>query len=171
MKVVIQNTISLNGMIALGDGSVPFVSERAFSRFRKLMKSCGNYVMGSNTFKDEVEAGSFPYPGVLNVVMTKKKILNKWGDNVLITAASPKEVVRVLRELGFKTMFVGGGSKVNASFLKENLVDECWVDVMPAVVPNGIPWFAEHEGMKRLKMISCTKLPRGEMQVRYSVQK
>lgn len=67
------------------------------------------FIMG-RTYEASLRTGEFPYD-CLNVVMTKRKIENKWGDKVIFTSLEPTEVLRMLEKKGFLKVIVTGGHK------------------------------------------------------------
>lgn len=71
------------------------------------------------------------------VVVTSKKSLKKKSPNVVF-ADSPKATLKLLKQKGFKTACVFGGGKLNATFMREGLVDEIYLDVEPFVLGKGI---------------------------------
>ena len=171
MKVVLYMAITANGMIAKEDDNTSFVSDVEWESFNNLSKEMGNYVMGRKTYEVSLLDNAFPYPDRLNVVMTNQNIENKWGDNVIFTNKSPKEILKLLEEKGFETTFVGGGGKINTSFLKENLVDEIYLDIEPILLGKGIKLFADSDFELKLELINIKKLSENEVQLHYKVLK
>ncbi len=169
MKVILYMAITPNGLIAKPDDDTGFVSDLEWRGFLKMMEKAGNNVMGRRTFEVSLKDGRFPY-NVLNVVMTHKKLKNKWGDKVIFTAASPKKVVKMLEKQGFKIALVGGG-RLDASFIKAGLVDELILDVEPTVFGKGINLFEGQDFNARLKLIGTKKLSKNEIQLHYKVLK
>tara|TARA_Y100000310_G_scaffold316735_1_gene368834 strand:+ start:390 stop:887 length:498 start_codon:yes stop_codon:yes gene_type:complete len=163
--------VTANGMIAKKNNTVEFVSDAAWGLFDETSKGAGNYVMGRKTFEVSMEDGSFPYPDRLNVVMTSQKIENKWGDSVIFTEKSPKGVLQLLEEKGLSTAFVGGGAELNSSFLKENLVDEIFLDVEPHLLGKGIPLFSEADFELELELLGTKMISKNEIQLHYKVKK
>ncbi|MFH1978095.1 MAG: dihydrofolate reductase [Candidatus Aenigmatarchaeota archaeon] len=171
MKVILYMEISANGMIATKNDDTSFISENAWKCFDEMTRKAGNIIVGKRTFDRDVKDGNFPYPDRLNVVMTNKKIKNKWGDNVIFTDKSPKEVLKLLEEKRFKIAFVGGGGKINASFLKENLVDEVYFDVEPVLIGNGIKISADEDFEIKMKLLETKIISEDEFQLHYKVLK
>ncbi|KKR61623.1 MAG: hypothetical protein UU00_C0010G0011 [Microgenomates group bacterium GW2011_GWC1_40_35] len=88
--------ITANGYIAKEDGNTSFVSDASWNSWDKLSRGAGNLITGRKTFKIDLADGNFPYLDRFNVVMTSQKIENKWGNKVIFTDISPKEVLEVL---------------------------------------------------------------------------
>ncbi len=168
MKVVLYMAMTANGMIATEDDNTPWLKAE-WKSFEAAQKKAGNYIMGRRTFDVSLTANCFPYHG-LNIVMTKQKIDNKWGDNVVFVK-TPQEAINVLKNKKFKTAFLGGGGQANAAFMKENLVDEIILDIEPMIFGKGIKLFAEGDFQSKLKLIGIKKLSKDEIQLRYKVVK
>lgn len=171
MKVILYMAITANGMIAKENDDVKFVSKNSWKTFDEISKKAGNLIIGRRTYEISLADGTFPYKNRLNVIMTNQSIKNRWSDKVIFMDKSPKEVLRFLERMGFKTAFVGGGGTVNASFMKENLIDEIYLDVEPIVLGKGIKLFADKKFETKLKLIGTKKLSKNEIQLHYSVEK
>ncbi|KKR77814.1 MAG: Bifunctional deaminase-reductase domain protein [Candidatus Curtissbacteria bacterium GW2011_GWD1_40_8] len=163
--------ITANGYIAKEDGNTSFVSDASWNSWDKLSRGAGNLITGRKTFKIDLADGNFPYLDRFNVVMTSQKIENKWGNKVIFTDISPKEVLEVLAKKGFKTAFIGGGGELNASFMKESLVDEIYLDIEPVIFGKGIKLFAESDLETRLELLETKMLSKNLIQLHYKVIK
>jgi len=169
MKVILYMAMTVNGYIARENDETPW-SDIEWESFTEMIKKVGNYVMGRRTYETSLKAGVFPYP-CLSIVMTKEPIENKWGDQVIFTDKSPQDVLKLLGEKGFDTAFVGGGGQINASFMKENLVDEIYLDIEPLVFGKGIKLFADADFEAKLELIGTQQLSENEIQLHYRVKK
>ena len=163
--------ITVNGLIAKTDGDSQWTSEEDLKGFRERSSEAGNCIMGKNTFLETVKYGHFPFPGALNVVLTKEPVENKWGESALFLDKSPEEVLKVIEERGFDTAFVIGGGALNSAFMKEGLIDEIYLDVEPLVFAKGIPVFREADFEYWLELIEVKKLNHDTIQLHYRVKK
>lgn len=127
--------------------------------------------MGKNTFHAANNYGYFPFPEAVNVVVTHEKFENTWGDKVIFTDKSPKEVLAMLEERGFTNAFLAGGGLLNSSFAKEKLIDEIYLDVEPLLLGKGIPVFAQSDFEFELKLLEVKKLNENTVQLHYAVIK
>ncbi|MBI5733248.1 dihydrofolate reductase [Candidatus Jorgensenbacteria bacterium] len=171
MIIVLYAGVSINGYIAKKDGNSEWTSEEDLRGFYEHSKKAGNIVMGKNTYRAALQYGYFPFPSALNVVFSNEAIENKWGDNVLITNKSPKEVVALLGQKGFTTVFLAGGGQLNSSFAKEGLIDEIYFDVEPLCFGEGIKVFADSDFEFELELINVKKLNGNTVQLHYRVIK
>lgn len=168
MKVVIYAVPTLNGMIAKSNETdYSFISDKSWALYLKELKTSGVFVMGRRTYEASLRSGAFPYD-CLNVVMTKKHIVNKWGNNVIFTDLSPNETLDMLKKKGFETVIVTGGH-LNTSFIKAGLVDEIWVHLMPKIFSGGINLFEGIDFEAKLKLLDVKNTGDGEVLLKYSV--
>ncbi len=168
MNVIMYFAMTLNGKIADAKDSIAFSSDNEWNLFEEKVKEWGNIIMGSRTFEISCRAKVFPYSGI-NVVMTSKNIKNVWGDRVIFFGGSPAEALKMLKEQGFETAYVGGGGRLNYSFLKEGLVDEVMIDIEPEILGKGIGLLSDEDIRSKLKLIEVKKTSEDEVQLRYSV--
>lgn len=161
MKTIVYMAISADGFIAGTKGETPWLPAE-WKSFAKMVKSCGNIVIGRKTYE----------------VMHKQSELKKLGDPIVVVISrktlpgvvcvkTPQMAVKLLRAQGFSTALVCGGSKLNTSFFDDGLVDELYLDVEPFLFGKGIPLF-KGKG-KNLKLIEVTKLSGNEVQLHYEV--
>lgn len=171
MKTVLYMGISANGYIAKPDGDSEWTSEEDLKGFYEQSKSAGNIIMGKNTYLAASKYGYFPFPDALNIVVSHEDIENKWGGRVMITDRSPKEILGLIEGKGFSKAFLAGGGKLNASFMKEGLVDEIYLDVEPLIFGKGIKVFADEDFEVDLELLGVRKLNLNTVQLHYRVVK
>jgi len=171
MKVILYMAISVNGLITKGKDDSDWVAETDWNEFDALMRDCGFMVMGRRTY--EIFGDDFPCEGAINVVMTsKKKLLNKkTPDNAIFTDRTPKGIIKLAKEKGFKKIMLIGGEKLNTSFFKQNLIDEIWLSVHPLIIGDGKLVMDKIKYFKKLRLLGIKKLKEDLVQVRYRVKK
>jgi dihydrofolate reductase len=171
MKTILYMGVSVNGCIAELDGNSEWTSQEDLKGFYENSKKAGNIIMGKNTYLAASKSGYFPFPDALNIVVSHESIDNKWGDEVLVTERSPREILSLLEGKGFATAFLAGGGQLNTSFAKEGLLDEIYLDVEPLVIGRGIQVFSAADFRFELKFIEVIKLNSDTVQLHYSVVK
>ena len=171
MKVILYMGITPNGYIARENGDSEWTSEEDLKGFEQNSKNARNIIMGKNTYLYTSQAGLLPFKDALNVVVSHGQMENIYGDKVLITNQSPKEVLKMLEEKGFSEAFLAGGGQLNTSFLKENLIDEIYLDVEPLLFGKGIKVFAEGDFDVKLELIESKLLNKNTVQLHYKVLK
>ena len=172
MKVILYMATTPNGMIARKNDDSDFISGEAWKEYLRMVKRCGNIIIGRRTFEVCVyDQHNFPFPNALNVVMSSRKIRNRWPKQAVITDKSPKQIVSMLKRMGFDSAFLAGGAGLNSSFMKQGLVDGIYLDVIPHMLGAGISLFASSNFESRLRLIGTRKLSPNIIQLHYKVLK
>lgn len=76
----------------------------------------------------------------------------------------------MLEEKGFTTVFLAGGGALNASFMKEKLINEIYLDVEPVIFGKGIQVVAPSEFEYELDLLEIKKLNKDTVQLHYLVK-
>jgi dihydrofolate reductase len=170
IKTILYMGITPNGYIAKEDGNSEWTSEEDLQGFFENSKKAGNIIMGKNTYREAFRQGYFPFPKALNIVVSHEDIENQWGDEVIITSATPKEILKMLSEKGFTTAFLAGGGVLNASFMREGLVNELYLDVEPLIFGKGIQIIAPSKFEHELELLEVKNLNKNTVQLHYLVK-
>lgn len=142
-KVILYFACSLNGKIAKSDGSVDWLNqipnpEKTDFGYSDFYHSLEITIQGNKTYKQIESWGiDFPYKKTTNYVFTRKKGAQN-NKNVQFISEDHAGFVRELKKQSGKDIWLVGGSELNAFFLKENLIDEIRVFIMPVILENGI---------------------------------
>jgi dihydrofolate reductase len=167
--------MSLNGVIALDDGTEPFLSVAGGELNAKLIRETGSLIWGRRTYenvlkryngKDEMDLGSL-LKDIPKVVVSHDQNYQVHDEYMLAT--SPQAAIELLASNGIKETAVVGGSKLNAEFLSAGLVDELAVIVEPVLVGKGLPLFAPSDMEFPLDLLSVEQVNKGELLIRYKV--
>ncbi len=166
MKVILYMAQTINGYIARENNETPW-SEEEWLNFFKLVKKTKNIVIGKNTYEIMKANDEFSKIGNPFTVVVSKEDFAPNSNFAIVK--SPKEAIKLLKEKGFTKVLVGGGGKLNSSFLKENLIDEIYLDIEPSIFGKGIKIFAEADFEARLELIGTKKLSKNEIQLHYKI--
>jgi dihydrofolate reductase len=169
MKTILYMTISLDGYISRLDGSVDYTLPGTWDSYFTFCKHHGNLIIGRNTY-DVMTPDEF-VKGCFYIVMTKKPVVESKAENVIFFDGSPKEALELVKSKGFGVAGLGGGGKLNSSFLNSGLVDELLIDIEPIVLGKGIKIFPETNDEFKLELIDDNRLTGQEMQLRYKIKK
>mgnify|MGYP001558729712 FL=1 len=157
--------ITANGMIATASDDTSWVSSTEWKSFSRRIGKVGNMIIGSRTYEIMQKKREFDrLQGVKVVVLSRTARKLRPGFS---SAASPQSALAMLRSWGFTTVMVCGGGTVNASFMKEKLIDEMCLDVEPVILGKGIPLFRNADFQAKLRLQEITRLSRNEIQLRY----
>jgi len=173
MKVQLYMAMSLDGVIALPEGSEEFLSHQNWQTFCEAVAEHRCFVVGRKTF-EAVSAWTGPYNfdsfhDVTKIVVSRKNTgMSKPGYNFV---SSPEDALRVAQTRGHSSLVVTGGGELNNAFLQRDLVDNLVVNIEPVVVGAGIRLFGDTGTLVRLQFIDTKLLPEGILQVRYAVMR
>lgn len=169
MRAVIMCAVTIDGKIAKSPGEfINWTGKEDKKLFAAETKKAGVVILGHNTYKTI----GHPLKDRLNIVLTSTTSDKANEPGILeFTAAHPDRILEDLAERDFKTAFVIGGAVINALFLKEKLVDEIWLSLVPKIFGEGLS-LTEELGMDvNLRLLSCEQLADGLIFVKYQVIK
>lgn len=171
MKVILYMAMSANGFIAKADDNTDFVSAAEWESFRSMIRKVGNMVIGRRTYDIMRKSNEFSgFDKAKVVVVTQDKIFKAYGLNHFI-AGSAQQAVAFLEKQGFGEALVAGGGILNSSFMKQNLIDEIYLDIEPVIFGKGIRVFAEDDFEVRLKLVGIKKISENVVQLHYRIGK
>ncbi len=163
MKVTMYMAMTVNGMIAKTNGNTNWTNAE-WKQYTSAIKKSDALVIGRKTYEIMKRTNEFRKIGNPLIVIVSK---SGKGKNFV---KSPKQSLRFLKSKKCKSIIVGGGSKLNSSFMKENLIDEIILDVEPLILGNGIHLFNK-SFEKKLKLMKVRKFSKNEIQLHYKVLK
>jgi len=166
MKVVLYMAMSVNGCIAKENNETPW-SDAVWESYYKIAKQFKAIILGRKTYEIMKDVNEFVKIGnPFTVVVSKKDFVKEKN---FVSAKSPKEALKILKDKGFEKVLVGGGGMLNSSFMKEKLIDEIHLDVEPLVFGRGIKLFADDDFESRLELVGTKKLSANTVQLHYRV--
>lgn len=117
-----------------------------------------------------MEGGAELIDGCLHVVITSHPLQRESKDRVT-SVKTPQEALSLLKSKNVKQVCVAGGGMLNGSFLKENLVDEIYLDIEPEILGQGIPVFAPTPFEQKLELLEVNNISTQTIQLHYRVIK
>lgn len=174
MKVILYMATTINGFIAKENDDTSWVTKNEWTSFSGMIRKNGNMIIGKRTYEVMIENDEFNRSNlnkIKTIVLTNDASLKIHNPEFVSIATSPQEAISILQRQGFETIMVCGGGGSNASFMKENLIDEIYLDIEPIVFGKGIRLFAEGEFEAKLKLLEIKKLSDDEIQLHYQVLK
>ena len=143
-KVVYGVGISLDGYIARPDGSVDYLSMPKDYSMGPFIKRMDVALMGRNTYEAglKMSGGTFDSQGIKCYVFSRSEPAGERG-GVTFVGESPKEFVAALRKKKGKDIWLMGGGELTRDFLREDLVDEIYLGVLPVLIGEGIRAFPD----------------------------
>lgn len=165
-KVVLGLGISLDGYIARLDGSVDFLfmpKDYSMGPFFKTVDTC---VLGRKTYDDGLKMGG-TFDGSMKTYVFSKTLPPGERNNVTFTNDSPGDLVAAIRKKPGKNIWLMGGGIIIRDFLKEDLVDELYIGVVPTLIGEGIPLFPSGFPQREFTLLENKTYSRGLIALRY----
>ena len=135
---------SLDGYIARLDGSLDFLHLRPSNySMGSFFKTIDVGLMGRKTYEVGVRmsGGKFNSHG-LRCYIFSRSLPEGERDGAIFVREEPERFVEELRKKEGKGIWLAGGGELAREFLKEDLVDELYLGIVPVLVGEGIPLFA-----------------------------
>jgi len=169
-KVILYIAASLDGYIAKPNDDLSFLSivqkddeDYGYSVF---INSVDTVILGRKTYDWVMKQVSvFPHADKNTFIITRnaKPSIGK----VNFYSGSLKELISKLKSESGKNIFIDGGAEIVHELLKENLIDEFIISIIPVLVGSGIKLFKDGRPEQILELVSVKKFEKGLAQLHY----
>src|SRR5258708_36888804 len=141
-KVVLGLGISLDGYIARPDGAVDFLFMPKDYSMGPFFVTIDTAIMGRKTYDVALKMGGGGFSGskMKNYVFSHSQPPGERA-GVTFVNESPKTFVEKLGKQPGKNIWLMGGGELARDFLKDDLVDELYIGIVPILIGEGIPLF------------------------------
>eukprot|EP00659_Diplonema_papillatum_P005576 gene5576-8489_t len=137
------------------------------------MASVDGLVMGSGSFRTILTFDKWPYEKpvvVMSQTMSPEDIPEALRGRVRLSAQTPRQVMASLAERGWRRVYVDGG-KLIQSFMREGLIDDMTISVVPILIGAGKRMFGALDADVDLQLLDAKPYPSGLVTSRYKVLK
>ena len=167
MKIILLMAMTADGMIARNSMQpVDWTGKEDKQYFVRITREAGAMIMGSKTF----DTIGRVLPGRKNIVMTRDKKRQSNDPDLMFTDQTPRQIVNDLALQGFTSVALIGGSVVNTLFIKEALIDEIHITIVPRIFGKGLTLFSESLDIE-LELLDVQKMTRAQVLFKYRVVK
>lgn len=161
--------VSLDGYIARPDGSIDWLApfhdeEHGYAAF---FAGVDALVIGRGTYDTVLSFPEWPYGNKRVIVYTTRPLPAVHGEEMW--SGPPRELAERLDREGVRRVYLDGGALVRG-FLREGLVDEWTINVIPLILGAGRPLFTSGLPEVPLRLLEAKGLPSGVVQLRYEKQ-
>lgn len=161
---------SLDGYIADENGKIGFLDtfpmpEGDDMGYHALIGSIDAILMGRKSF-DTVLGFGIPWPYTKPVYVWSQTLQNIPDDlqaQVKLVKGNAMELLRSIHADGYANLYVDGGQVIQ-SFLKDDLIDEMTITVIPVLLGKGIPLFGELDQMLKFSCVASKRYENGLVQ-------
>jgi len=140
---------SLDGFIADKNGGIDWLDtfpeiNNIDTGYATFTSEIDALVMGRTTFETVLAFGiEWPYKKPVFVASTSlREIPIELKDKVHLVKGKPSEILQLIHQAGFYRLYIDGG-KLIQSFLKEDLIDQMIITVIPVLLGSGYPLFGD----------------------------
>lgn len=165
-RVILGLGISLDGYIARPDGSVDFLFMPKDYSMGPFFKTIDTAVLGRKTYDDGLKMGG-SFTGKTKYFVFSKTIPPGERNGAMFTNDSPSALVAEIRKRPGKNIWLMGGGELIREFLKEDLVDELYIGVVPTLIGEGIPLFPSGYPQREFNLIENKTYSQGMIALRY----
>jgi dihydrofolate reductase len=151
-KVILYIAMSLDGYIARENGDIDWLStvERANEDYGygNFIQSVDTVIMGRKTYDKVQGIGiEFPHRDKKCYIITHTQL--PVHDNVEFYSGPLSHLIQTIRQAQGKNVFIDGGAQVVNELMKDDLIDEFIISIIPVFLGSGISLFQpSHPEMK-----------------------
>ena len=161
-KVILYMAISLDGYITdksngsnwLGGESEFYQGDYGRSGFLSIIDTI---IMGAEAYKhlnNKISPNKWPYDDFKTYVMTHHNDEDK--ENIIFTEEKLPSLIKELQKEDGKNIWVYGGPDIAHQLIKENLIDEYHLTIMPIILGNGKKLFEKSNKEIKLHLVKNT---------------
>ena len=169
-KVILYIATSLDGYIAQPNDDLSFLDivaqEGEDYGYADFIKTVDAVIVGRKTYDKVINMGyDFPHADKEAYVITRTPkasigSVNFYNGNL-------KTLVEKLKSEEGKNIFCDGGAEIVNELLKDQLIDEFIISVIPILVGGGIKLFKDGSSTQKLQLVSVKSFEKGLVQMHY----
>lgn len=171
-KVILYIASSLDGYIAKPNDDLSFLSivakEGEDYGYADFVSSVDTVIIGRKTYDWVLtQVPEFPHADKTTYVITRNKRPSA-GDTHFYNGSLKELILKLKKETG-KNIFADGGAEIVNELLKEKLIDELIISVIPVLVGSGTKLFNDGRPEQILQLLSTKQFDKGLVQVCYKI--
>lgn len=154
---------SLDGFIADTNGGIDWLDtfpeiNTVDSGYAEFTSTIDALVMGRGTFEKVCSFDiDWPYQKPVFVASrTLERIPETYVGKAFLLKGTPHEMLEEIHRKGHHRLYIDGG-KIIQSFLKEDLIDQMIITVIPVLLGSGIPLFGALPQMLRFQCVKSVR--------------
>ncbi|MBY0425600.1 MAG: dihydrofolate reductase family protein [Cytophagales bacterium] len=169
-KVILYIAASLDGYIAMPNDDLSFLEmvqkEGEDYGYFDFVSQIDTVIMGRKTYEWVMkQVPEFPHSDKESYIITRKSIPKE--GNVTFYNGELKGLIAELKQREGKDIFVDGGAEIVNELLKDDLIDEYYISIIPVLLGNGISLFKEGIPMLELQLVKSQSYDTGLVQLYY----
>src|SRR5438105_1851473 len=167
-KVVLGLGISLDGYIARPDGAVDFLFMPKDYSMGPFFATIDTALMGRKTYDAALKmGGGFGDSKMKNYVFSRTQPAGE-RSGVTFVNESPNNFVETLRKSSGKDIWLMGGGELAREFLKDDVVDELYIGIVPVLIGEGLPLFPSGFPQREFTLLENKTFSKGLIALKYA---
>jgi dihydrofolate reductase len=173
-KVIVYIACSLDGFIAKPQDDLSFLSlvekEGEDYGYNDFIQTVDTVIMGRRTYDWVMnQVSEFPHTDKDAYIITRKEKPAKGKTRFF--SGTLEALVGQLKSQPGKNIFCDGGGQIVHELLKDKLVDELIISIIPVLLGNGIPLFQNGRPEQPVTLASSRSYDSGLVQIHYKLAK
>lgn len=169
-KVILYIATSLDGYIAQPNDDLSFLSiveqEGQDYGYADFIKTVDAVIVGRKTY-DKVIAMGYDFPHADKDAYIITRTPRPSIGNIKFYTKDLKSLIAQLKSKNGKNIFCDGGAEIVNELLKDNLIDEFIISIIPIMVGNGTKLFKDGRPEQKLELVAAKSFDKGLFQLHY----
>jgi dihydrofolate reductase len=169
-KTILYIACSLDNFIAGPNDNLDFLNavhkEGEDYGYGEFIKTIDTVIMGKRTYDWVMDKVSeFPHADKKTYIITHQD--RPSHGNITFYNDSIEKLIHKLKQETGLNIFIDGGAQVVNMMLKQQLIDEMIISVIPVILGNGTRLFQSDNNILKLELVSSKTFDRGLQQLHY----
>lgn len=169
-KVVLYIAMSLDGYIAKPNDDLGFLSiveqKGQDYGYEEFIKTVDAVILGRKTYEKVISMGfGFPHIDKDTYIITRTP--RPAIGSLKFYTGELKSLIEKLKSENGKNIFCDGGAEIVNELLKQDLIDELIISIIPILVGDGTKLFKDGRPEQKLELISVKSFEKGLTQLQY----
>ena len=169
-SVILYIAASVDGYIAKPNNDLSFLSivaqEGEDYGYHDFIKTVDTVILGRKTYDWVLtQVPEFPHKDKETYVITRTP-RERIGKASFYTG-NLQELIAQLKAAKGKNIFIDGGAEVVNELLREDLIDEYYLSIIPVLLGGGTRLFNDGRPEQQLELVSVRSFEKGLTQIRY----
>ena len=169
-RLILYISMSLDGYIAKLNDDLSFLSivehEGEDYGYHDFLKTIDTVVIGRKTY-DKVLSMGIEYPNLDKKVYVISRTPKRENGNLKYYTENLKDLILQLKNESGSNIYCDGGAEIVNELLKEDLIDEFIISVIPVILGDGVSLFRNGRPELRLKLVNSKSFHTGLVQLHY----
>jgi dihydrofolate reductase len=169
-KLILYIATSLDGYIAQANDNLDFLSlvekEGEDYGYTDFVKTVDTVIIGRKTYEKVVSMGfGNPHPYKKTFVITRRNQPDI--ENITFFSGNLSLLVSKLKSENGKNIYCDGGAEIVNELLKQNLIDEFIISLIPILLGGGTKLFKDSYNEQKLTLLAVKHFEKGLVQLHY----